>query len=68
MTAKELGRKIGQAIARDVLADDMPREWTGLDPQDADLLTSAGLQPGTTEWTKVEDAAEIAYHDTISKS
>lgn len=30
--------EIGRAIARDTLADDLDREWAGLDPQDADRL------------------------------
>ena len=29
-----IGTKIGQAIARDVIADDLPRVWTGIEPQD----------------------------------
>jgi hypothetical protein len=35
---REIGIRIGRAIARDVIADAMPREWTGLDPQDADQI------------------------------
>ena len=41
-TQTRIGATIGKAMARDVLAEDMPREWTGLDPQDADELTAAG--------------------------
>ena len=35
----------------------MPREWSGLDAQDGDQLTSAGIEPGTLEWSQAEAAA-----------
>lgn len=60
-TARKIGLKIGKAIARDVLADDMPRTWTGLDAQDGDQLTAAGIEPNTIEWDEAEDAARQAY-------
>ena len=56
--AVEAGRAVGRAIARDVIAEDMPREWTGLDAQDGDQLTSAGIDPGTTAYA-VSDAHDI---------
>ena len=31
MSATAIGTRIGQAIARDVLAEDMPRGWNGID-------------------------------------
>lgn len=34
----EVGKQIGQAIAKDVLAENIPCEWAGLDPQDADEI------------------------------
>jgi hypothetical protein len=37
-TTKDVGTRIGLAIARDVLAEGMPRHWTGLEPQDVDQL------------------------------
>lgn len=61
MNATEVGTKIGRAIARDVLADDMPREWTGIDPQDGDIATEAGINPDTAEWNEMESSAEKAY-------
>jgi hypothetical protein len=60
-TACEICRKVGKAIARDVIADGLPREWTGLDPQDGDQLQSAGIMAGTPEWSEAEEAAREAY-------
>jgi hypothetical protein len=39
-TAAEISaaERIANAMARDVLAEGMPFEWTGLDPQDADQI------------------------------
>jgi hypothetical protein len=65
-TAIEVGHRIGRAIARDVLAEDMPREWTGLDAQDADEATAAGLVPDTEEWAAMVEAAEAAYLAVIN--
>jgi len=65
-TPTELGTFIGRAIARDVLADDMPRKWTGLDPQDGDHLTAAGIEPDTDDWTRAEAAAKTAYLAAIA--
>jgi len=48
-----------------VLADDMPREWTGLDAQDGDQLTAAGIQPGSDDWHAAEEAARAAYMAAI---
>ena len=59
--AVAIGTRIGRAIARDVLADDMPREWTGFDPQDGDQLTAAGIQPDDPRWAAAERAAHAAY-------
>ena len=60
-TTEQIGTKIGQAIARDVLADGLPREWTGLDVQDGDELTAAGIDPGSDDWEAAEAAAKAAY-------
>lgn len=59
--ATEIGTKIGQAIARDVLAEGMPREWTGLDAQDADQI------PEGVDHDAVEAAAENAYLEAIDQ-
>lgn len=67
-TATEIGRKIGAAIARDVLAeDDLPFEWTGLDAQDGDQLLAAGFVAGTPEWAEAEAAAKAEY-DLVLKA
>jgi len=58
------GTKIGRAIARDVIADGMPREWTGLDPQDADQIP-AGLADLADE---IKNAARAAYLDAIRRA
>ena len=60
-TAKEIGQRIGQAIARDVIADKLPREWPGLNDQDGDQLTAAGIEPGSDDWQDAESAAEHTY-------
>jgi hypothetical protein len=59
--ATEVGRAIGEAMARDAKAEDMPREWTGIDPQDGDRATAAGIVPDTDEWDEMERSAREAY-------
>ena len=66
MNATEIGTRIGRAIARDVLADDLPREWTGLDAQDGDQLMAAGYRVGTDDWAAAESAAQTAYLAAIA--
>jgi hypothetical protein len=67
-TATEIGTRIGLAIARDVIANsDLPREWTGIEDQDGDQLTAAGIEPGTQEWAEAEKAAEEAYTARLAK-
>lgn len=62
MNPSDIGRHVGQAIARDVIATpELPRQWTGLDPQDGDQLTTAGIEPGTAAWAAAEAAAEAEY-------
>lgn len=61
MNATEIGTRIGQAIARDVIADDLPREWTGLDDLDGDQLLVAGIEQDSDEWNAAEVAAKAAY-------
>ncbi len=63
--AIEIGAFVGRAIARDVNRLKLPRNWTGLDPQDGDQLLAAGIDPGTPAWDAAEDAAEAAYRETI---
>lgn len=59
--ATEIGTKIGKAIARDVIADGLPREWTGLDPQDADQI------PEGVDVAEVERIAREVYEAELAK-
>ena len=61
--AAELGGRIGAAMARDVIAGAMPREWTGLDPQNADQIP-ANLADLIDE---IEYAARSAYLDALER-
>lgn len=63
--AIEIGQRIGSAMARDVMADGLATEWTGLDPQDGDLLTAGGVEPGSAEWVAAEVAAEAEYRRIV---
>lgn len=59
-----MARYVGRAMARDVIGENMPREWTGLDPQDADVLAAFG--PRDEEmWSAVQTEAMAAYDDAI---
>ncbi len=66
--ARRLGRTIGRAIALDVIAEDMPREWTGLDAVDGDLLLAAGMVADSDEWQIAETTAEAMYRIAITKA
>jgi hypothetical protein len=57
-----IGERIGEAMARDVIADGMSQEWTGLDPQDADQI------PAGMDLDAVERIARDAYLRAIAKS
>lgn len=65
--AKGIGTLIGRAIARDVLADGMSQEWTGLDAQDGDQAQAEGIKPGTPEWEEMEQAAKRAYAQVFAE-
>ena len=54
-TPEQVGVRIGRAIARDVIAEAGAREWSGLDPQDADQI------PEGMELAAVEATAKAAY-------
>jgi hypothetical protein len=58
-TAEQIGQRIGRAMARDVIAEGMPRDWTGLDPQDADQI------PAGVDHDPIEAAAKAAYLTAI---
>lgn len=62
---RAIGTRIGQAIALDVLADGLPHDWTGIDPQDGDILTAAGIECGSQAWKDTEFAADQAYRRAI---
>jgi hypothetical protein len=62
---RQVGEKIGLAIARDVIADDMPHEWDGLDGQDGDQAVAAGIHFGP-DWEAMESAAKTAYLQAIA--
>ena len=61
MNAKKAGSRIGKSIARDVIAENMPRKWTGIDAQDGDFATINGIEPDTDQWQEMKTAAKIAY-------
>lgn len=64
--AKEIGTLIGKAIARDHIAEKMVG-WVGINDQDGDQLTAAGIQPGTAAWNEAEIAAKEAYELAVAK-
>jgi hypothetical protein len=66
MSATEIGTRIGKAVAIDVITEEgYATEWTGLDPQDADLLLAAGYEVGTKEWEEAESAAKSEYYKRL---
>ncbi len=65
--AAAVGTRIGNAIARDVLADDLPQGWSGLTPEDGDQLTAAGIEVDTPAWEAGEAAAKAAYLAAITE-
>lgn len=64
---KAAATMVGRAIAHDVLADAMPREWTGLDPQDGDQLRAVGIEPGSDAWLAAEEMAARAYREALAR-
>ncbi len=68
MNAIEIGTRIGRAIAADVNRLKLPRNWTGLDPQDGDQLLAAGIDYGTPAWDAAEEAAEAAYREEMRRA
>jgi hypothetical protein len=59
--AEMAGRRVGRAIAQDAIASGMPRKWTGLDDQDGDQFTAAGIEPNTEEWADAEQVARREF-------
>jgi hypothetical protein len=68
---KSVGEKVGRAIARDAIdlfkSEGMPLTWTGIDPQDGDVLLSAGLEPDTPQWEAAENAARDEFYRCTSQ-
>ncbi len=63
------GRRMGRAIAREVLADkDMPRKWSDdhVNGDDADTLTAAGIQPDSAEWKAAFRFAREEYEAVLA--
>jgi hypothetical protein len=64
--ASEIGTRIGKAIADTCRTEGIEPVWTGIEAQDGDLLTAAGIEPRTQEWSAAEDAAEAAFEAEFS--
>lgn len=59
-TAQTIGERIGKAIARDTKANpEYPREWTGIEAQDADQI------PDGIDRKEVEAVAERVYREEM---
>ena len=58
---KKAAEFVGRAIARSTREDHLSRKWTGLDPEDGDVLMRAGLRGGTKEWREAEEVARAVY-------
>ena len=52
---------VGRAIARDVIAENLDRQWTGLDIQDGDHFLKIGLDNTMPEWDRAEEIARDSY-------
>lgn len=63
---KQVAVDVGRAIARDARADGWPTDWTGLDAQDGDQLSEAGIEPGTAEWDEAASIAAESYAAALS--
>jgi len=58
---QQLGERIGRAIARDTLANELDHGWAGLTAEDSDQLIAAGIEPHSERWRVAEGAARQAY-------
>lgn len=58
-TLESVARKIGSAMARDTIADNLSREWTGLTAEDVDQI------PEGMDVEEVERLAQDAYDEAI---
>jgi hypothetical protein len=66
-TPDEIGCEIGQAMANDTLANCGSLVWTGLDPQDGDRLTAAGIVPDSEEWDAAERSAKLTFLRAVGR-
>lgn len=57
----EKAKFVGRAIAHSVQQDGLDWAWTGIEAEDADQLSSVGLEGGTAEWAEAERLAREAY-------
>lgn len=68
MTAQEIGARIGNAIARDVLATpELDAEWSGIDEQDFEQMRAAGIEADTADERLSLAAARRAYDRIIGE-
>lgn len=58
-TIESVGRRIGQAMAKDTIADLLPTEWTGLTAEDVDQI------PAGMDVEEVERVARDEYESAI---
>lgn len=58
-TAIKLGMQIGEAMAKDVIAEDMPRKWKGLSAEGTAQI------PSHLDSTEVSQFAEERYRELI---
>lgn len=61
-TAQTVGQRIGQAIARDTIADRLPARWAGLWSDDGDQI------PDRIDLAEVEIHAKAAYEAAIREA
>ena len=63
--AARVGLEVGRSIAKDAIAGGMSREWTGLDDQDGDRITAAGIEFESRAWDVAEEAAAMAFREAL---
>lgn len=61
-----IGQKIGLAIARDVIADGLDREWDGLTAEDGDCIPDE-IAADEDAVERVEEIAKAAYLAAIER-
>jgi hypothetical protein len=66
-TIKEIGTQLGMAIARDVIAEGMDIQWTGLDAQDGDNIPPGMDRDAVEAVAKSVYLREIARRGVVSQ-